>query len=145
MKDVGRLLTATEIRSADRYWHVRQTGPKSGIYPPQYKPLVVGIMWNMMAQVSLNIYINIYMYAYNDINIFLLIISLSFLISFKLGLVVPHTWLTVSNFYLSPQFRKEEMHMIGWSSSIHLLLKAVALLPIVKSKDGKFLFEALYF
>jgi len=41
---------ATELRSADRYWHVRQSGPKSGIYPPQYKPLVVGIMWNMMAQ-----------------------------------------------------------------------------------------------
>jgi len=50
VKDVGRLLTSTELRSADRYWHVRQTGPKSGIYPPQYKPLVVGIMWNMMAQ-----------------------------------------------------------------------------------------------
>eukprot|EP00551_Chaetoceros_affinis_P012648 CAMPEP_0203685684 /NCGR_PEP_ID=MMETSP0090-20130426/48675_1 /ASSEMBLY_ACC=CAM_ASM_001088 /TAXON_ID=426623 /ORGANISM="Chaetoceros affinis, Strain CCMP159" /LENGTH=416 /DNA_ID=CAMNT_0050554887 /DNA_START=424 /DNA_END=1674 /DNA_ORIENTATION=+ len=50
IRDVGRLLTATELRSADRYWHVRQTGPKSGIYPPEYKPLVVGIMWNMMAQ-----------------------------------------------------------------------------------------------
>jgi endo-1,3(4)-beta-glucanase len=50
IREVGRLLTATELRSADRYWHVRQTGPKAGIYPPQYKPLVVGIMWNMMAQ-----------------------------------------------------------------------------------------------
>lgn len=50
IREVGRLLTATELRSADRYWHVRQTGPKSGIYPEQYKPLVVGIMWNMMAQ-----------------------------------------------------------------------------------------------
>lgn len=53
VRDVGRLLTATELRSADTYWHVRQSGPKSGIYPPEYKPLVVGIMWNMMAQVSL--------------------------------------------------------------------------------------------
>jgi hypothetical protein len=53
VREVGRLLTATEIRSADRYWHVRQTGPKSGIYPPQYKPMVVGIMWNMMAQVRM--------------------------------------------------------------------------------------------
>lgn len=50
IREVGRLLTATELRSADRYWHVRQSGPKAGIYPEQYKPLVVGIMWNMMAQ-----------------------------------------------------------------------------------------------
>lgn len=41
VRDVGRLLTATELRSADRYWHVRQSGEKSGIYPTQYKPLVV--------------------------------------------------------------------------------------------------------
>jgi len=47
IREVGRLLTSTELRSADRYWHVRQTGPKSGIYPKQYKPLVVGIMWNV--------------------------------------------------------------------------------------------------
>lgn len=51
IREVGRLLTATELRSADRYWHVRQSGKKKGdIYPSQYKPLVVGIMWNMMAQ-----------------------------------------------------------------------------------------------
>mmetsp|Transcript_5158 Transcript_5158/g.9805 ORF Transcript_5158/g.9805 Transcript_5158/m.9805 type:complete len:1224 (+) Transcript_5158:251-3922(+) len=50
IREVGRLLTSTEVRSADRYWHVRQSGTKSGIYPEQYKPLVVGIMWNMMAQ-----------------------------------------------------------------------------------------------
>lgn len=47
IRDVGRLLTSTELRSADRYWHVRQTGPMKGIYPEQYKPLVVGIMWNV--------------------------------------------------------------------------------------------------
>ena len=58
---MGRLLTATELRAADRYWHVRQTGEKSGIYPSQYKPMVVGIMWNMMVQVSLNMRI---MYRY---------------------------------------------------------------------------------
>ena len=50
VRDVGRLLLATELRSADRYWHVRHSGPKSGIYPPQYTPFVVGIMWNLMAQ-----------------------------------------------------------------------------------------------
>jgi len=50
ISNVGQLLTATEIRAADRYWHVRHSGPKTGIYPKQYKPLVVGIMWNMMVQ-----------------------------------------------------------------------------------------------
>lgn len=50
MRDVGRLLVSTELRSADRYWHVRHEGPKSGIYPPQYSPFVVGIMWTMMGQ-----------------------------------------------------------------------------------------------
>lgn len=50
IRDVGRLLTSTEIRSADRYWHVRQEGPKAGVYPVQYKPYAVGIMWQMMAQ-----------------------------------------------------------------------------------------------
>ena len=47
IRDVGRLLTATEVRSADRYWHVRQRGPKSGIYPEQYSQYGVGIMWNV--------------------------------------------------------------------------------------------------
>lgn len=50
IREVGRLLTATELRSADRYWHVRHTGDKAGIYPKQYKPLVVGMLWNMMAE-----------------------------------------------------------------------------------------------
>lgn len=47
IREVGRLLTATELRSADRYWHVRQSGNHTKIYPPQYKPYVVGIMWNV--------------------------------------------------------------------------------------------------
>jgi len=50
IRDVGRLLTATEIRSADRYWHVRQDRNGDDVYPIQYEPHVVGIMWNMMAQ-----------------------------------------------------------------------------------------------
>ena len=52
IKNVGRILTATEVRSADRYWHVRQTGPKSGIYPEQYKQHGVGILWNVSTSKS---------------------------------------------------------------------------------------------
>ncbi len=47
IRDVGRLLTSTEVRAADRYWHVRQTGEKSGVYPRAYKQYAVGIMWNV--------------------------------------------------------------------------------------------------
>lgn len=50
IRDVGRLLTATEVRSADRYWHVRQEGPKKGIYPSSYQEYAVGIMWNVRSQ-----------------------------------------------------------------------------------------------
>ena len=46
IRDVGRLLTATEVRSADRYWHVRQEGPKAGIYPG-YQEYAIGMMWNV--------------------------------------------------------------------------------------------------
>ena len=37
IRDVGRLLTATELRSADRYWHVRQDRNGDDIYPIQYE------------------------------------------------------------------------------------------------------------
>ena len=50
IRDVGRLLTATELRSADRYWHVSHSSKKERIYPKQYTPLVVGMLWNTMAQ-----------------------------------------------------------------------------------------------
>jgi hypothetical protein len=50
IRDVGRLLTATEIRAADRYWHVRQEEDAKKIYPDTYKENVIGIMWNTMAQ-----------------------------------------------------------------------------------------------
>jgi hypothetical protein len=42
-------LTASEVRSADRYWHVIEAS-KRRQYPTQYEPKVVGIMWNTMAQ-----------------------------------------------------------------------------------------------
>ena len=43
---MGRLLSATEVRSAQRYWHVLhgEQATKS-IYPKNYKPSVVGMMW----------------------------------------------------------------------------------------------------
>lgn len=47
VRDVGHLLTATELRSTDRYWHVRQNGDGKRIYPVQYKPYAVGIFWNV--------------------------------------------------------------------------------------------------
>ena len=48
---IGRLLTATEVRSARRYWHVLHGDtPSKSIYPEQYKPAVVGMMWQTMVQ-----------------------------------------------------------------------------------------------
>jgi hypothetical protein len=47
LEDIGRLLLSTEVRSADRYWHVRQEGDPRRFYPVQYKPYAVGILWNV--------------------------------------------------------------------------------------------------
>lgn len=46
VRDVGRLLTATEIRAADYYWHVRQNNESMRIYPDSYTQHVVGIVWS---------------------------------------------------------------------------------------------------
>lgn len=48
--NVGRLLTATEVRAADFYWHVRRQDDTMQIYPPVYAQHVVGMLWNTMAQ-----------------------------------------------------------------------------------------------
>mmetsp|Transcript_32036 Transcript_32036/g.95977 ORF Transcript_32036/g.95977 Transcript_32036/m.95977 type:complete len:1250 (-) Transcript_32036:130-3879(-) len=49
--DMGRLLTATELRSAQRYWHVLHGDSVTNtVYPLVYKPSVVGMMWDTMAQ-----------------------------------------------------------------------------------------------
>ena len=48
-RDVGRLLAATEIRSADRYWHV-YSPKRDAVYPDSYKPKVVSMMWDTMCQ-----------------------------------------------------------------------------------------------
>ena len=52
VRDMGRLLMATELRSADTYWHVRShnTQKHQRIYPTEYTPLVVGMLWSTMAQ-----------------------------------------------------------------------------------------------
>ena len=52
IRDMGRLLLATEIRSAKTYWHVQapNTPGVSRIYPEVYEPKVVGMLWSMLAQ-----------------------------------------------------------------------------------------------
>jgi hypothetical protein len=47
---VGKLMTATEIRSTKRYWHVTQNDENKRIYPSAYKQNVIGILWSTMAQ-----------------------------------------------------------------------------------------------
>ena len=52
IKDLGRLLCATELRSAKTYWHVQSVNAVnvSRIYPDVYTPKVVGMLWSMLAQ-----------------------------------------------------------------------------------------------
>ena len=52
IRDMGRLLLATELRSAKTYWHVQEpnTPGVSRIYPSVYAPKVVGMLWSMLAQ-----------------------------------------------------------------------------------------------
>ena len=49
IRNVGQLLTATEVRAANRYWHV-WTGPNhTNTYPPEYKQPAVGMLYETMA------------------------------------------------------------------------------------------------
>jgi hypothetical protein len=57
VRDVGRLLSASELRSADRYWHVYHGNNRRMIYPPTYEPPVVGMVWDTMAQVRLQLFV----------------------------------------------------------------------------------------
>jgi endoglucanase Acf2 len=52
IRDMGRLLLATEIRSAKTYWHVQQpfTSGVTRVYPSAYQPKVIGMIWSMLAQ-----------------------------------------------------------------------------------------------
>jgi hypothetical protein len=43
------LLTASELRSADRYWHIIEASGRRQ-YPTEYQHNVIGMMWNTMAQ-----------------------------------------------------------------------------------------------
>lgn len=50
--DMGRLLFATETRSAKTYWHVQSSSTVgvARIYPELYTPKVVGMVWSLLAQ-----------------------------------------------------------------------------------------------
>lgn len=51
--NMGRLLLATEIISAQVYYHVEARNPHKPlrrIYPDIYEPKVVGMLWSMLAQ-----------------------------------------------------------------------------------------------
>jgi len=48
--DVGRVMTATELASAKRYWHVPPGDDGTRIYPQGYAQHAVGILWQTMAQ-----------------------------------------------------------------------------------------------
>eukprot|EP00535_Pseudo-nitzschia_heimii_P009651 CAMPEP_0197192008 /NCGR_PEP_ID=MMETSP1423-20130617/24377_1 /TAXON_ID=476441 /ORGANISM="Pseudo-nitzschia heimii, Strain UNC1101" /LENGTH=1099 /DNA_ID=CAMNT_0042644815 /DNA_START=764 /DNA_END=4063 /DNA_ORIENTATION=+ len=51
MHDIGLTLTASEIRSAQKYWQVRQDVEESEkIYPDVYTANVVGILWETYSQ-----------------------------------------------------------------------------------------------
>jgi endo-1,3(4)-beta-glucanase len=52
VRDTGRMLMSTEVRSAKAYWQVRDPGSPgvARVYPPGYKPHVVGMMWSEMIQ-----------------------------------------------------------------------------------------------
>jgi Glycosyl hydrolase family 81 C-terminal domain len=47
---VGQLMTATELRSAKKYWHIKHKNPDEEIVPKAYTANVVGILWSTMAQ-----------------------------------------------------------------------------------------------
>lgn len=46
VRNLGQLLTVTEVNAARRYWHV---SPNSTAYPSEYKQPVVGMLYETMA------------------------------------------------------------------------------------------------
>jgi hypothetical protein len=51
VQEAGQVMLASELRSTRRYWHVHaQTEGAVKIFPSTYKPHVIGIMWQTMAQ-----------------------------------------------------------------------------------------------
>lgn len=58
VKEVGLLMTATELRSVSKYWHVQQSDPiEKRIYPVEYTGSVVGIIWQSMIQFGTWLYV----------------------------------------------------------------------------------------
>lgn len=49
VRDVGQLLTATELRATNRYWHVWSGDDHKNTYPAAYKQPVVGMLYDTMA------------------------------------------------------------------------------------------------
>ena len=47
---VGQLMTATEIRSTQKYWHIKHKDRNQNIVPREYTNSVIGILWSTMAQ-----------------------------------------------------------------------------------------------
>jgi endo-1,3(4)-beta-glucanase len=51
MQNVGMSLVATEVRSTQKYWHVRQDiDDADRVYPAEYEAKVVGILWSTFIQ-----------------------------------------------------------------------------------------------
>lgn len=51
MQNIGMSLTATEVRSTQKYWHVlRNIEDTDRIYPAEYEANVVGILWSTFIQ-----------------------------------------------------------------------------------------------
>jgi endoglucanase Acf2 len=49
VRDAGQLLTATELRATNRYWHVWSSDDHKNTYPSGYKQPVVGMLYDTMA------------------------------------------------------------------------------------------------
>jgi Glycosyl hydrolase family 81 C-terminal domain/Glycosyl hydrolase family 81 N-terminal domain len=49
VRDAGQLLTATELRATNRYWHVWSSDTHKSTYPEAYKQPVVGMLYDTMA------------------------------------------------------------------------------------------------
>lgn len=51
IQNIGMSLTATEVRSTQKYWHVLQNiDDANRIFPAEYKQGVVGILWSTFVQ-----------------------------------------------------------------------------------------------
>ena len=49
VRDIGQFLTVTEVRAANRYWHVWNSPTHNSTYPSEYKEHAVGMLYETMA------------------------------------------------------------------------------------------------